>query len=126
MDFGGYSEEEAACVVDGTIAEYGEFVLEPSPEQEAVLGQLLLDCAAEFGTGVGGSEATDLGDGPSTPAPGTDAALDALWNACAGGDGEACDTLYLESPVGSDYEDFGFTCGFRTEEIVICSDFVTG
>ena len=124
VDFGGYTEEEAACVVDGTIAEYGEFVLEPTDEQQAVLGQLLIDCAAEFGTTGGG--ATDLGDGPSTPAPGTDAALDDLWNACAGGDAEACDSLYLQSPVGSDYEQFGFTCGYRTEDIVVCTDFMAG
>ena len=132
IDFGGYSDEEAACVVDGTIAEYGEFVLEPDEEQQVVLGQLLLDCAAEFGTatddGIDDDATSDVdsGDGPDTPAPGTDAALDVLWNACAAGDGEACDTLYWDSPVGSAYEQFGFTCGNRTDEIVVCADFVTG
>lgn len=44
---------------------------------------------------------------------GDDAALDALWSACADGDLESCDTLWLTSPVGSRYEDFGFTCGER-------------
>lgn len=44
---------------------------------------------------------------------GDDSYLDGLWDACEQGDGEACDDLYLESPVGSDYEHFGDTCGER-------------
>lgn len=46
---------------------------------------------------------------------GDDAGLDALWDACAAGDDTACETLYLESPVGSDYEDFGDRCGGRSD-----------
>ena len=45
-----------------------------------------------------------------------DADLDALHDACADGDMEACDELYFESPVGSDEEEFGSTCGGREEE----------
>ena len=37
--------------------------------------------------------------------------LDALQEACANGDWSACDELYLDSPWGSDYEEFGDTCG---------------
>lgn len=44
---------------------------------------------------------------------GDDPALDALWDQCAAGDGAACDDLYLESPFGSAYEEFGDTCGHR-------------
>lgn len=44
---------------------------------------------------------------------GDDPALDALWDACEGGDNAACDDLYMESPFGSEYEDFGDTCGGR-------------
>lgn len=50
------------------------------------------------------------------PPPGTDAALDALWTPCAGGDMASCDTLFLQAPVGSDYEFFGSTCGSRVEQ----------
>ena len=46
-----------------------------------------------------------------SPPPGTDAALDELWVACSSGDPDACDNLYFEAPVDSDYEMFGFTCG---------------
>lgn len=42
---------------------------------------------------------------------GDDAALDALWDACDSGDVQACTELYFESPVDSDYESFGATCG---------------
>ncbi len=43
---------------------------------------------------------------------GDDAYLDGLWDACSGGDMEACDQLYYESPVDSEYETFGATCGY--------------
>jgi len=42
---------------------------------------------------------------------GDSAELDALWDACAAGDMAACDELYSSAPVGSEYEEFGDTCG---------------
>jgi hypothetical protein len=36
-----------------------------------------------------------------------------LAQRCDGGDMEACDELYVESPLGSDFEEFGATCGGR-------------
>lgn len=42
---------------------------------------------------------------------GSDLALDLLWTECEGGNMTACDDLYLGSPLGSGYEDFGATCG---------------
>lgn len=47
---------------------------------------------------------------------GDDAALDALWQACSAGDGQACDDLYWDSPIDSEYEAFGNTCGYRFPE----------
>ena len=44
---------------------------------------------------------------------GEDADLDRLWDSCAAGNAQACDDLYLESPVGSEYEEYGDTCGDR-------------
>jgi hypothetical protein len=41
--------------------------------------------------------------------------LDGLWNACDAGEMEACDLLYLDSPAGSEYEAFGWTCGWMTD-----------
>ena len=54
------------------------------------------------------------------PAPGTDPGLDELWDDCAAGSAYACDTLYFDSPLGSDYERFGFSCGAR--EIANCAE----
>ena len=42
--------------------------------------------------------------------------LDALYDVCATGDGAACDSLFLQSQVGTEYETFGFTCGGRFAE----------
>lgn len=44
---------------------------------------------------------------------GDDAELDVLAQECFGGDPGACDDLFLESDVGSDYEAYGSTCGGR-------------
>ena len=53
-----------------------------------------------------GSDAFAYGDDPE---------LDARYDACAAGDSVACDDLYINSPAGSDYEQFGGTCGGRFE-----------
>src|SRR5450830_596993 len=42
---------------------------------------------------------------------GDNATLDALWDACKAEDWQACDDLYLQSDVGSEYEAYGDTCG---------------
>lgn len=73
------------------------------------------------GTTGGGVWCSD----PATPEAGgygSDAVLDALWDDCAAGDPVACDTLYVESPVGSEYESFGATCGDRTDGSAWCVD----
>jgi hypothetical protein len=48
---------------------------------------------------------------------GTDASMDALAQSCFDGDMQACDELYVTSPIGSAYESFGETCAGRTEPI---------
>ncbi len=92
-----------------------------------------LEESLEQGLGdLGEQLGEELGDGPlpvgdpvdcaaaSLDGPcdyGDDAALDALWDACEGGAGEACDDLFFDSPLGSRYEQFGNTCGDRGVEI---------
>ncbi len=58
-------------------------------------------------------------DGPDTL--GDDPALDRLWRSCEEGSGVACDQLFADSPVGSDYEQFGVSCG-RRDELLDCSE----
>ena len=55
---------------------------------------------------------------------GDDAYLDGLWDSCAGGDMQACDDLYVDSAVGSEYEAFGATCGGTTDGSEWCVDVV--
>ncbi|MBY5161989.1 hypothetical protein [Salsipaludibacter albus] len=51
---------------------------------------------------------------------GDDPVLDGLWDDCEGGDMGACDDLYFQAPFGSEYEEFGDTCGGRREPGGIC------
>ena len=39
--------------------------------------------------------------------------MDALYDECAAGSGAACDALYQQSGVRTEYESFGLTCGNR-------------
>lgn len=64
-----------------------------------------------------------IGDGEEeVAAPGSSSTLDTLWLACSGGDFQACDDLYFEAPFGSDYKDFGDSCGNRNEPAGYCVD----
>ncbi len=58
--------------------------------------------------------AIGFGGGPS---------FDTLRAECAAGDMESCDRLFLDSPIFSDDERFGATCGDRTEagQLVSCT-----
>ena len=59
----------------------------------------------------------------SGPTGGT---LDQYAQSCYDGDMDACDTLYNESEVGSDYETYGGTCAGRqpatNSDVVYCTD----
>lgn len=69
-------------------------------------------------TGTGGAGGTVDG----AQSYGDDPDLDALWDACEAGDAGACDDLYWSAPSGSEYEDFGGTCGNRSDSYAICED----
>lgn len=56
-------------------------------------------------------EPGDLGDDPE---------LDALAQDCFDGDFGACDQLFFDSPVDSDYEAYGDSCGGRNEPAGLC------
>ena len=85
------------------------------------------DDDADTASDSGSSQTQDTGDSgeptdpnpddefvpPSSPPSGDDEALNALVDDCYGGDMGACDDLFLQAEVGSDYEDYGNTCGGR-------------
>jgi len=58
----------------------------------------------------------DVDPGQSDGTYGDDPYLDGLWDACEGGDMQACDDLYMDSDFGTEYETFGDTCGGRQAE----------
>lgn len=97
----------------------------------------------EFGsTCAGTSDGTEYCDsalseeGTQDPAEGTttagaqnygdDPTLDALWDACEGGSGTACDELYFSSEAGTAYEQFANTCGNRVEYALSCASEIGG
>jgi hypothetical protein len=47
---------------------------------------------------------------------GDDEHFDALAFECEAGQMQSCDDLYQESPVGSEYELYGATCGGRFDD----------
>jgi hypothetical protein len=62
-----------------------------------------------------GGEATTTTVAATVDVPfayGDDAGLDGLWDECAGGARVACDSLAVDAPFGSEYREFGATCGF--------------
>lgn len=107
----GFDPSDAECLVDGAYQVFGTWdfaELDPEADQEEELDLLLDSCITVVPGPAAGS-----------PPPGADAELDALWVSCDGGSAQACDDLYWQSPGGSDYESFGFSCGGRT--IDVCS-----
>lgn len=79
----------------------------PSPDETLPAGGATIappDLSGNEVDCTGVSEPCDYGDDPE---------LDRLWDACAQGDGGACDRLYYDSAFDTRYEQFGNTCGDR-------------
>jgi hypothetical protein len=75
-------------------------------------------CAGRQDAGTGdlctnAFEGFPLPDGQVAESLGDDRDLDELADECFEGDMGSCDTLYEDSPGGSDYEIYGVTCGGR-------------
>lgn len=133
---GGMERDVAECFAGKLIDEFGvaEFIKvgsgeQPSTELMTRSVEILTECAGgaglDFDSGDTPSDFRDLAqprdqvDGPYTY--GDDPDLDDLWDECEAGSGSACDTLFFQSPVGSEYEAFGNTCGNRMELDFLCS-----
>ena len=67
-----------------------------------------------------GAGAGDVPEPTSPDGLGDDPELDALAQDCFDGDFSACDQLFFESPVDSDYEAYGDSCGGRNEPAGLC------
>jgi hypothetical protein len=120
---GRVTEEQAGCYVDRVLDEIGASPLRPDasvpPEQIARLTTIRVDCIGVANLGGDppvGTATPSEGGLPGPKRRGEDAALDALWDSCAAGFGQACDELFDQAVMASEYEDFGATCGGRTRE----------
>ena len=134
----GIDRDDAECYVNALLDEFGAAELialgdgsDVPPEVGLRVLELFDECGlgfGEFGGGESGEMPSDFRelaaprdqvDGPYTY--GDDADLDKEWDACEAGSGTACDDLFWQSPVGSEYEAFGNTCGNRMELNYVCS-----
>ena len=114
----GLSTEVAECVV-----RLGRYDLRVGPLDDVTADELTLTCeraqsVLDGGDGDDDSTPTAV-DGPDTL--GDDSSLDQLWRKCEGGSGSDCDELFRQAPVGSDYEQFGVSCG-RRDDVLNCSE----
>lgn len=93
----------------------------------AIVGAAVLVLAGAGGAvwwliGGGDDEASDT----AALSYGSNAEWDALWDSCEAGSLSACDDLYNQAPVGSDYRNFGATCGNGEGRPGACAEGVTG
>lgn len=102
----GFVPSDAGCLADGAFDVFGtwDFIdLDATSEQDELLDNLLDTCVT-----------TVPGPAAGSAPPGTDPEFDALWIACDQGSASACDDLYFDSPLDSDYEAYGYSCGGRS------------
>ena len=130
----GYSDSVTECVVGLVERQFGLDVLGTVSVEEVAaaaesqtasgdaatvaVGEVLASCLAAEAMANPDLQATALVELAFANEPftyGEDPALDALWDACEGGSGAACDQLWAEAPLDSVYEKFGVTCGNRLD-----------
>jgi hypothetical protein len=121
---GHLTRAQAECYVDRVLQDLGSGALdlgtEPPPERVPRLTEIQIDCigVVNLGTSVRGSTPipTDETGATQPHKLGDDPHLDELYRACQAGSGPACDQLFDEAPLGSEYEELAGTCGGRTQE----------
>ncbi|MEM9200760.1 MAG: hypothetical protein AAGC53_03840 [Actinomycetota bacterium] len=106
-----------SCVDDlGSIDAFVDSFIEGAAEAGTTLSREQAQCAirALDETGTINDAIVDCLDGTEGPqAEGDDPVLDLLVEQCRRGNNQACDELFADSPVGSDYAAYGQTCGNR-------------
>ncbi len=118
---GGYGDDPQfdalwdACAAGDMAACDDLYALSPIGSEYEAFGDT---CGGTQAPGSGSFCTADTGSNGSTAAftYGDDSAMDALWDACEQGDMGACDELYMLAPIGSEYETYGDTCGYRQEQ----------
>lgn len=118
----GETETVANCVLGLGERSRSLDELDPTTGSDSALEELIDGCrTAERLANIDESQPMTLAFDAEPFTYGDDLRLDALWSMCALGAGRACDVLWADAPVGSEYERFGVTCGER-EELLDCSE----
>jgi len=127
---GMFTDEQADCVVDklneaginpGDLTDQALGDDDPPIEAIAITTECLMGgLTDEMQDDVADIMSRTEGD-VSLGTYGDDPELDKLWDACEGGEMQACDDLFFQSPFGSDYEAFGNSCGRRNEPGGLCA-----
>ncbi|MEO0492530.1 MAG: hypothetical protein AAF081_03850 [Actinomycetota bacterium] len=118
---GGFTDEQADCAME----KLDEIGIDPESITDEALGDAdpPIEAVEAVASCLLGDLDVDLNldtDGDGTL---IDAQLDEWYAQCEAGDGAACDNLYFQSPIGSEYEAFGNTCGNRIPEGALsCAD----
>jgi len=123
---------QAECMADAVIDEIGterlkdvDFSADDPPEDladdffKAALASLD-KCDIDESVFTGGDTSDTTDESAAEGSYGSDPDLDELYDRCEDGDYQACDDLYNESPTGSEYEEFGDTCGGRNDPSGYC------
>ncbi len=121
----------AACGSDDSATPDVNQVAAPAEATETTLGSASADAPADTTAETAPAEtappataADELASSDDRPADwdpsepygyGDDAGFDALWDACAAGDGDACSELFWTSPGDSAYEEYGLDQMFATD-----------
>jgi hypothetical protein len=124
----GVTVDEAECFLEGLFSSMSDdqmqrMLTDPDSFDDFESMSMALEVMEDCGINPRDLD-PDFGGGASSGAEtyGDDPALDALWDACEEGDDEACDDLYMRSPFGSEYEEFGDTCAGRGRDGIWCAD----
>jgi hypothetical protein len=113
----------AAALVAGGISEDGDGDAGGIFGSDSGYSSGPADPTSPFGSDPGSPFGEDVDtdvEGARIPVDESDAEydpyFDELAQGCRAGDLDACDDLYYATPVGSEYEDYGTTCGGRAGE----------
>lgn len=93
----------------------GRYCADAAVDEIDGIGSLDDDVIGESSESGMDAETHSCDDDASAQDPGDNDGCDALYDACEEGDMHACNDLYFAASIGSQYEEFGGTCGDRIQ-----------
>jgi hypothetical protein len=93
----------------------GRYCADAAVDEIDGIGSLDDDVVGESSESGMDAETSSCDDDASAEDPGDNDGCDALYDACDDGDMHACNDLYFAASIGTQYEEFGGTCGDRIQ-----------